>query len=167
MGVPPSPRPNTPHPPYKRFFVSEGGVIRISGDVYFPAPTPPPAPNPTLPPSSPPLSTPPSPPTHLTPPHPTSLQPLSSYQEEILGFRVSVDVPFPPTLYAGPLEFRNGGGLPTVRHTNDDGSWRLHPSWSQEFDPDHNKASPKQNALVGPRATIGVRTFWPCFCLSP
>eukprot|EP00904_Undaria_pinnatifida_P013489 jgi/Undpi1/9270/HiC_scaffold_26.g11728.m1 len=59
--------------------------------------------------------------------------------EEILGFRVSVDVPFPPTLYAGPLEFRNGGGLPTVRHTNDDGSWRLHPSWSQEFDPDHNK----------------------------
>eukprot|EP00752_Nemacystus_decipiens_P017814 g15971.t2 len=59
--------------------------------------------------------------------------------EEVLGFRVSVDAPFPPTMYTGPLEFRNGGGMPTVRHTKDDGSWRLHSSWTESFDPDHDK----------------------------
>ncbi|CAM9644003.1 unnamed protein product [Pylaiella littoralis] len=59
--------------------------------------------------------------------------------EEVLGFRVSVEAPFPPTMYAGPLEFRSGGGMPTVRHTNGDGSWRLYPSWTGTFDPDHEK----------------------------
>lgn len=63
----------------------------------------------------------------------------TSFQEEVLGFRVSVEAPFPPTMYAGPLEFRNGGGMPTVRHTDDDGSWRLHSSWAGSFDPDHDK----------------------------
>ena len=57
----------------------------------------------------------------------------------MLGFRVSVEAPLPPTMYAGPLEFRNGGGMPTVRHTKDDGSWRLHSSWTGSFDPDHDK----------------------------
>lgn len=52
---------------------------------------------------------------------------------------MSVDAPFPPTMYTGPLEFRNGGGMPTVRHTKDDGSWRLHSSWTGSFDPDHDK----------------------------
>lgn len=65
---------------------------------------------------------------------------LLFFQEEGLGFRVSVDAPFPPSLYVGPLEFRNGGGLPTLRHTKDDGSWRLHPRWTEAFDPDHDKA---------------------------
>ncbi|CAN0003872.1 unnamed protein product, partial [Laminaria digitata] len=60
--------------------------------------------------------------------------------EENLGFRVSVDVPYPPSHYVGPLEFHDGGGLPTVRHTKNDGSWRLHPSWTQGFDPNHDKA---------------------------
>ena len=59
-----------------------------------------------------------------------------------MGIRVPVDSPFPPSLYSGPLEFHNGGGLPTVRHTKDDGSWQLHPSWSGDFDPDHDKVSP-------------------------
>eukprot|EP00903_Cladosiphon_okamuranus_P018715 g17228.t1 len=59
--------------------------------------------------------------------------------EGVLGFRVSVDAPFPPTIYTGPLQFRYGGGMPTVRHTKDDGSWRLHSSWTDSFDPDHDK----------------------------
>ncbi|CAN0507186.1 unnamed protein product, partial [Ectocarpus sp. 12 AP-2014] len=58
---------------------------------------------------------------------------------ERLGFRVSVEAPFPPTLYTGPLEFHYGGGMPTVRHTKGDGSWRLHPSWTEPFDPEHDK----------------------------
>lgn len=61
-------------------------------------------------------------------------------QEEALGFRVKVDAPFPPTLYRGPLEFHTGGGLPTVRHTSADGSWRLYPKWTKEFDPAMDKA---------------------------
>lgn len=65
-------------------------------------------------------------------------------QEEYLGFKVGVEASRPPTLYAGPLAFEYGGGLPTVRHTSKDGGWRLHPKWTDPFDPDHDKVSMKQ-----------------------